>query len=76
MYTSSSSIQANWNSTGTANRESVKKVIIEEKIAPQNTRNMFYNCINLIDIENMENFHTENVTNMGYMFYLCRSMKN
>lgn len=76
LYTGSSSIKANWNSTGTANEASVKKVIIEEKIAPQNTRRMFYNCINLTLIENMENFHTENVTNMSYMFYLCKSINN
>ena len=76
VYSTSSSITANWNTAGTANRECVTKVIIEEKIAPNNMRNMFYNCINLTSIENMENLHTENVTDMSYCFYLCNKMKN
>ena len=37
-YVNSGSIKANWNSTGDANRENIKKVIIEEPIAPTTMR--------------------------------------
>lgn len=76
LYSSSASIKADWNSTGTANATSVTKVIIEEKIAPKKIKNMFYNCSNLNNIENIEYFHTENTTDMSYMFYLCKNLKN
>lgn len=76
LYGSSDSIQLNWNTAGDANKKSVKKVVIEEKIAPTRTDSMFSNCENLTGFENIENFHTENVTSMSSMFYLCQSLTN
>ena len=76
LYDSSGSIQLNWNTAGNANKKSVKKVVIEEKIAPTRTDSMFSNCENLTGFENIENFHTENVTSMSSMFYLCQNLIN
>ena len=41
-YLNSSSIKSNWNTAGNANREKIKKVIIEEPIAPLTTRRYVY----------------------------------
>ena len=35
---------------------------------------MFYNCISLISIENIENWNTKNINNMSNLFYNCRSL--
>ena len=50
---------------------SVIKVIIEEPIAPTTTRAWFSGCINLENIEKIENLHTDNITDMTNMFYNC-----
>ena len=63
-YTNSSSIADNLNATV----NDVLYVDIEEPIAPITAYQMFYNCKNIVQINNMENFHTENVTNMQRMF--------
>ena len=57
-----------WNSAD------IKKVVILDKIAPQNAYQMFY-CTNLESIENIENLHTENINNMSSMFYKCNKIK-
>lgn len=68
-YSSSASI-------GQANRSSVLKVIIEESIVPANTISMFYSCDHLASIENIENLHMQNVTDMRSMFYCCKAIQN
>ena len=42
IYSNSGSIKPDWNTAGNANRENIKKVIIEEPIAPTNTRRNVY----------------------------------
>ena len=52
----------------------VKKVIIEEPIAPSGScYRMFYYFPNLETIEGMEKFHTENLTSISEMFVGCSS---
>jgi surface protein len=63
-YTNSYSIADNLNATV----NDVLYVDIEEPIAPITASQMFYNCKNIVQINNMENFHTENVTTMSEMF--------
>ena len=53
----------------------IKKVIIEEEIAPISTKNMFNSCNKLENIENMRYLHTENSTSMESMFLNCNSLK-
>ena len=36
--------------------------------------NMFSHCYSLTDL-NLSNFNTQNVTNMSFMFYCCKSLK-
>ena len=71
-YTSSSSIADNLNAT----KDSVLYVDIEEPIAPITAYQMFDGCKNIVQINNMEIFHTENVTNMQGMFGGCRELIN
>lgn len=63
-YNNCYSIKDNLNATV----DDVLYVDIEEPIAPITADRMFYNCKNIVQINNMENFHTENVTNMQQMF--------
>ena len=62
------------NSLGAENQGLVLKVVIEEPIAPQNMNDMFKDYSNLEKIEKIYNLHTENVTNMQYMFYGCNNL--
>lgn len=55
------------------NNDHIKKVIIEEPIAPTIT-NLFELCTNLERIENIENLHTENMASMNWMFYNCKKL--
>ncbi|MBO4293318.1 MAG: BspA family leucine-rich repeat surface protein [Clostridia bacterium] len=50
---------------------SVTKIVIEEPIAPSTCYLMFNRFSSLKEIENIENLHTENVTDMSSMFYNC-----
>ena len=54
--------------------DSFKTVIIHDPIAPKNCSNMFLNCKNMEEIKNIENFHTENVTEMYQMFRRCSNL--
>ena len=63
-YTNCYSLQSNLNTT----KDSVLYVDIEEPIAPTTAAQMFYECKNIIKIFNIENLHTENITNMAEMF--------
>ena len=62
-----------WN---TYNRK-ISKVVFEASFAnarPTNCYAWFQNFKNLTQIEGIENFNTENVTNMEFMFTLCSSL--
>lgn len=76
LYTDYRSIQSNWNTAGDATPASVVKVIIEEKIAPTIANSMFANMSNLEKIQNIQNFHTENITDMAWMFAGCINLTN
>ena len=57
----------------------VKKVVFDASFAnarPTSCYMWFYGCSNLTTIEGIEYFNTENVTNMRYMFDLCKSLKS
>lgn len=54
---------------------SVTSVTFEEKIIPQYTSHWFHYCTNLKKINNIEKLHTQHVTDMGYMFYLCNNLE-
>lgn len=57
----------------TDNKEKIKKIIIEEPIAPNKIS--FYQLTKLESIENISYLHTENMTNMQGMFDSCASLK-
>lgn len=59
-----------WNSSD------ITKVVIYDKIAPSTCASMFSNCTNLVEIENIENLHTENSTLMNHMFMNCYALKS
>ena len=41
-----------------------------------NASYMFYNCISLTSLENIDNWDTSKVTDMNNLFYNCRSLKS
>lgn len=60
-------------------RNKIKKVVFDASFAnarPTNCYIWFKGCSNLTTIEGIEYFNTENVTNMRYMFDLCKSLKS
>lgn len=57
----------------TDNKEKIKKIIIEEPIAP--SKITFYQLSQLKSIENILYLHTENMTNMQSMFDSCTSLE-
>ena len=60
-------------------RENIKKVVFDASFAnarPTSCFMWFKGCSNLTTIEGIEYFNTENMTNMRYMFDLCRSLKS
>ena len=60
-------------------RENIKKVVFDASFAnarPTSCFMWFKGCSNLTTIEGIEYFNTENVTNMRYMFDLCKSLKS
>ncbi|RGX88828.1 BspA family leucine-rich repeat surface protein [Segatella copri] len=59
--------------------EKIKKVVFDASFAnarPTSCFMWFHGCSNLTTIEGIEYFNTENVTNMRYMFNLCKSLKS
>lgn len=54
--------------------EHIKKVIIEEEIAPSDISQMFSGCTNLLSIEGIEKIHLENVTSLSQMFFNCTKL--
>ena len=57
-----------------AQRENIKTVVFDASFAnirPTSCHRWFYECRNLTEIKGIENLNTENVTNMGGMFYNC-----
>ena len=64
-----------WNNLGT----NVKKVVFDASFAsarPTNCYGWFKDFTNLTTIEGFEYLNTENVTNMGFMFYRCSALKS
>ena len=53
----------------------IKSIVIEELIAPVSGYLMFDGCNKLEKIYNIENLHTENMTNMMGMFQNCKSLQ-
>ena len=59
------------------NSESITKAVFDASFAnarPTTTYYWFRNCKNLTEIQGISYLNTENVTNMGYMFYYCSSL--
>lgn len=59
--------------------KNIKKVVFDTSFAnarPTSCFMWFHGCSNLTTIEGIEYFNTENVTNMRYMFDLCKSLKS
>ena len=59
--------------------KNIKKVVFDASFAnarPTSCFMWFRGCENLTTIEGIEYFNTENVTNMRYMFDLCKSLKS
>ena len=64
-----------WN----AINNSIEKVVFHSsfaKVRPTTCKNWFENCIELTQIEGMENLNTEKLTDMSYMFYNCRKLSS
>ena len=62
----------------THNKE-IKEVVFDASFAnarPTGCYKWFYDCTNLATIEGFENLNTENMTNMSYMFFLCRNLSS
>ena len=62
----------------THNKE-IKEVVFDASFAnarPTDCYKWFYDCTNLTTIEGFENLNTENMTNMSYMFFLCRNLSS
>ena len=69
VYTSFDKHQWAWND--------FTKVVFDtsfRKYSPTSTASWFKNCTSLETIEGLDNLNTENVTNMSYMFYNCKSL--
>ena len=67
------------NQDRSAINEKIKKVVFDASFAnarPTSCFMWFHGCSNLTTIEGIEYFNTENVTNMRYMFDLCKSLKS
>ena len=67
------------NQDRSAINQNIKKVVFDASFAnarPTSCFMWFHGCSNLTTIEGIEYFNTENVTNMRYMFDLCKSLKS
>ena len=56
----------------------IKKVVFDASLAnarPTSCYGWFYRCKDLTIIEGIEYLNTQNVTNMGFMFYGCSALK-
>ena len=61
------------------NSISIKKVVFDASFAnarPTSCYGWFYRCKDLTIIEGIEYLNTQNVTNMGFMFYDCSALKS
>ena len=70
----------NWYRTDSYgnNSLSIKKVVFDASFAnarPTSCYGWFYRCKDLTIIEGIEYLNTQNVTNMGFMFYGCSALK-
>ena len=71
----------NWYRTDSYgnNSLSIKKVVFDASFAnarPTSCYGWFYRCKDLTIIEGIEYLNTQNVTNMGFMFYDCSALKS
>ena len=71
----------NWYRTDSYgnNSLSIEKVVFDASFAnarPTSCYGWFYRCKDLTIIEGIEYLNTQNVTNMGFMFYDCSALKS
>ena len=60
-------------------KDEIKKVVFDASFAnarPTSCCRWFWYCTNLATIEGIENLNTENVTNMGVMFWRCQNLSS
>ena len=57
-----------------SNRANITTVVIEDYFRPKTAYHMFEGCVNLTKITGMSNLDTSSVTDMGYMFYNCKTL--
>ena len=53
----------------------IQRVSISDVISPRSTSHWFEGCVNLTQIDGVENLDTSRVTDMSYMFYNCASLE-
>ena len=66
-----------WVGNGSFPQGNIKHVVFDASFSryrPSSTESWFAYCINLQDIEGIQNLNTENVTDMGSMFYDCKAL--
>ena len=54
---------------------SIEKVTFVNEIKPTSTQRWFYRCVNLAEIENIENLNTSKVLSMAFMFCGARKLE-
>ena len=59
-----------------ADTSEIIKVEIKDKIVPESMECWFFNCVNLTDIENIENIDTTVVNSMLGLFGNCNKLSN
>lgn len=57
-------------------RHKIKKVVIDNQAQIMSGAYMFYNCINLNEIENLKALDISDVTSARYMFYNCMALSD
>jgi len=55
---------------------SITTVIFKEQVAPTFTAGWFYGCTNLTNIQKIENFRTDKITDMRNMFCNCSNLES
>lgn len=60
----------------TNDQSQIKTVNFKGIVKPKSCQEWFKNCINLIEIKNIENLNTSECTDMSWMFYKCNSLIN
>jgi surface protein len=61
----------------TDNGQAIKKIVFEQEFAlPKLSEYLFYNLVNLQEIDGLDKLDTSNVTSMSAMFELCNRLEN